>query len=153
MKRQPGLVFCLALTVFLSGKAAASQIGFTNTMRHSSPATELAWLNTLINPDATNFLGSQDPGGSTLSNYDPGFDWDYAVIKVPGGWFAYHDEGSNLLSSGLFNTGRRGKAPAISRVDFWGRSSSAPVPEPSTFLLLGSGLIGIAGWGRKKSKK
>jgi hypothetical protein len=28
-----------------------------------------------------------------------------------------------------------------------------PVAEPSTMLLLGAGLIGLAGWGRKKFKK
>jgi hypothetical protein len=34
-----------------------------------------------------------------------------------------------------------------------GGNSPAPVPEPSTVLLLGSGLIGLAWYGRKRSKK
>ena len=153
MKKRLRFVFCLALMFFLAGTATASLIGSTSNLNNSNPATELAWLNTLINPDPMNFLGSQNPGRLADTNYNPGFDWDYALIKVSGSWFAYHDDGSNLLSVGPFYTGRRGKGQAISRVDFWGPGSSTSVPGPSTFLLLGTGLIGIAGWGRKKLMK
>jgi hypothetical protein len=31
--------------------------------------------------------------------------------------------------------------------------TQTPIPEPGTMMLLGSGLVGLAGWGRKKFKK
>ena len=35
----------------------------------------------------------------------------------------------------------------------FGENGSAPIPEPGTMLLLGSGLVGLAGYGRRRFKK
>ncbi len=39
------------------------------------------------------------------------------------------------------------------RADFTTAGAAAPVPEPATMILLGVGLMGIAGFGRKKLQK
>ncbi len=37
--------------------------------------------------------------------------------------------------------------------EYLGNNSTAPVPEPSTILLMGLGLVGLAGYGRKRIKQ
>lgn len=132
-------------------------------LHDSNPATEEAWLEALLgftynNPDINFVYKDENPPQITVSvegdgnahylDYNPGFDWDYAVVKtglIDGEykWWAWEDtEIDNWVSIGKFDHG-------ISHVTFFG---AQPVPEPATLILLGSGLISLAGFGRKRFK-
>jgi hypothetical protein len=59
--------------------------------------------------------------------------------------------------SGYGRIGESGGESDKGQIDIDGNPASgpdpAPVPEPESILLLGSGLIALAGWGRKKTRK
>lgn len=133
-------------------------------LKNSNPETEEAWLEALLgkvynNPDVT-FIqkiaaGSGGLGSDvkTLDHYDPGFGWEYAVVKYGNYWVAYADTGSgDSLETGdnkLTISGELSKG--ISHVTFFDPPTQQ-VPEPTTLLLLGLGWIGLVGFNRKSQK-
>jgi PEP-CTERM motif len=117
------------------------------------------WLEGLLN------LEYDDPSIFEVdSNAD---DWLYAVVKWQeepqttllytddfireGTWWyaAFVDDGDGLLDIAFYND--HGISP--NNIDSVAYFAAAPVPEPSTMLLLGSGMIGLAGMARRKFKR
>lgn len=66
--------------------------------------------------------------------------WTYAVDLSPGDWLTI---GASIGHSGSGTTS----------FDVLDPPGSVPVPEPGTMMLLGSGLVGLAAWGRKRMKR
>jgi hypothetical protein len=198
------LMFCLSLTVvfFVATPAWADFITvFSPKIEFASPidsiiaygegdpslaseqdyfAQALGYANyaALVAAGYTYFKDPSTMGQETLNLFNPGFAWDYALIKVDGPndfWYMFVDDktapnGDNLLTTPavgtliatgvypnplLFNysmkdNGKMGSY-GISHASYLTSESTPPnVPEPSTLLLLGTGVLGLGIFGKRK---
>lgn len=78
---------------------------------------------------------------------------DGKVPEEPGdpSWYLFDLAGWNGTDDLILDGFWEGEQGAISYASLYG--TTQPVPEPATMLLLGTGLIGLAGMGRKKFLK
>jgi hypothetical protein len=85
---------------------------------------------------------------------------EWYFIKVGKGnndppYTHYLFQNNALLSYAVFDIDSSGfDIKNIGKISHIGElGGGVPVPEPGTMMLLGSGLVGLAGWGRKKYRK
>ncbi len=76
----------------------------------------------------------------------------YITIKAANSFALY--EFSPGASTGAYSTegilNNGGQQPTVSHISFWSTTDTNPIPEPSTFLLLGSGAFGLLWLRRRK---
>jgi hypothetical protein len=136
------------------------------SLPNSGSDTQLNWVNDVLDGEfiltTATVLGSWidiSDANATFAYAISGMDTDYFLIKTGNVTkdanrdFLFQNIGD--LSWAVINLNEMGfkkieNINGVSHIDTYG---NAPVPEPATMLLLGSGLVGLAGFGRKKFKK
>ena len=131
---------------YWSGSDTNTLAGFSLLSGAKGDAGVLVWLKALLgqtpeynDPNKTPSLIAQmqwsaDDKQVTIN---PGFQWQYAVVKFGNLFIALENDNNFILTTPKFQRG-------VSNIRFYG------VSEPSTMLLLGFGLIGLAAFGRKR---
>jgi len=144
---------CTVLGLFTgtdSAETISGIVGMSVTEIFKSDPPGLDGSGVTVTVDADMYSGTW----SSLSYYI-----DFVVVKA-GNEYLIQDylnlTGGGLATSGLWSTfglENNGQQFEISHITFYAKTDGlSAIPEPSTILLLGSGLVGLIGYRWKKSQ-
>jgi hypothetical protein len=108
-----------------------------------------AFMNDAPNTFPGLFIFAYDSNGTTLEVYNI---WADGVITTPGGINDGVFRGISRPTADIWSFSINGYRPAIDDLAF-GYSGAAPVPEPASILLFGTGCVALGGYLRRKLKK